>query len=57
MTINVSTHATTGTLPFQIVDLYSSIAPSGTPGTDDTSNYNIVLVTSNPDGAAGLAGV
>lgn len=38
----------TASYPFKVVDLYSSVAPSGTPGTDDTSNYNIVIVESNP---------
>lgn len=40
--------ATTNTYPFRVVDLYSNIAASGTPGTDDTANYNIVVVASNP---------
>jgi hypothetical protein len=46
--------ATTATLPFRVVDLYSSIAPSGAPGTDDTSSYNIVIVQSNPDYETGI---
>lgn len=48
-TINV-----TATLPFRIVDLYSSIAPANANGIDNTSNYNIVLVQSNPMQETGL---
>jgi hypothetical protein len=55
MTITQGTNAgTTATYPFRVVDLYSSIAPTGTPGTDDTSNYNIVIVQSNPFNATGI---
>jgi hypothetical protein len=54
MTVSAATLATTATLPFRVVDLYSSIAPYGVPGTDDTSNYNIVLVSSNPDYETGI---
>jgi hypothetical protein len=56
MTLAQSTHATTATLPFKMVDLYSAMAPAGAPGTDDTSNYNIVIVQSNPDYETGIAG-
>jgi hypothetical protein len=38
----------TASFPFKVVDLYSSVAPAGVNGTDDTSSYNIVLVESNP---------
>ena len=55
MTITQGTNEnTTGTLPFKIVGLYSSYAPAGTNGTDDTSNYNIVVVASNPFQALGV---
>ena len=54
MTLDRGTIATTATLPFRIVDMYSAIAPSGAPGTDDTSNYNIVVVQSNPDYETGI---
>jgi hypothetical protein len=54
MTLSQSTHATTATLPFRCVGLYSSIAPSGAPGTDDTSNYNLVLAQSNPFNSVGI---
>ena len=53
-TLNKSTIATTATLPFRIVDLYSNIAAKGTNGTDDASNYNVVLVQSNPAQETGL---
>lgn len=54
MSVSAATLATTATLPFRVVDLFSSIAPYGVPGTDDTSNYNIVLVASNPNNATGI---
>ena len=54
MSVSAATLATTATLPFRVVDLYSSIAPYGVPGTDDTSSYNIVLVQSNPDYETGI---
>lgn len=54
MTLDRSTIGTTSTLPFRIVDMYSSIAPAGTNGTDDTSNYNIVVVQSNPAQETGI---
>jgi hypothetical protein len=54
MSVSAATLATTATLPFRVVDLYSSIAPYGTPGTDDTSNYNVVIVSSNPDYETGI---
>ena len=47
MTVSHALLSTTS-YPFKVVDLYSSIAPSGASGTDDTSNYNIVIVESNP---------
>jgi hypothetical protein len=56
MTIVQGTNeAATATLPFRIVDLYSRYAPLGINGTDDTSNYNIVVVSSNPFNATGIA--
>jgi hypothetical protein len=53
MTITVGS-GTTLTYPFRVVDLYSNLVPSGTPGTDDTSNYNLVVVASNPFSAVGV---
>ena len=46
--------STTNTYPFRVVDLYSSIAAKGVNGTDDTSNYNIVVVQSTPFEAVGV---
>jgi hypothetical protein len=37
----------TDTLPFRIVSLWSAVAPPGSPGTDDTSNYNWAVVAPN----------
>lgn len=54
MTVSQALLSTTPTVPFRVVDLYSSIAPYGAPGTDDTSSYNIVLVSSNPDYETGI---
>jgi hypothetical protein len=54
MTVSQALLGTTVTLPFRVVDMYSSIAPAGSPGTDDTSNYNIVIVQSNPDYETGI---
>jgi hypothetical protein len=54
MTITQGTlEGTSNVYPFRVVDLYSSYAPTGTNGTDDTSNYNIVIVRSNPYEALG----
>jgi len=54
MTIAKSTNqGTANTYPFRIVNLYSAYAPTGWNGTDDTSNYNIVVVASNPFEALG----
>jgi len=55
MTIAKGTNQnTTNTLPFRIMDFFSSVAAPGMNGTDDTSNYNIMLVASNPFEAAGV---
>jgi hypothetical protein len=45
---------TTNTYPFRVVDLYSNIAAKGVNGIDDTSNYNIVVVQSEPYEAVGI---
>ena len=42
-----STPAVTTTLPFRIVGLLSDYYPAGTPGTDNLSANNIVVVSSN----------
>ena len=46
-TLDKATINTTATLPFHIEGLYSDISARGENGADDTSNYNIVLVSSN----------
>lgn len=47
--------ATTSTLPFRIVDLYSNYAPStSAPGADLTTQYNWVLVEANPGFFSGI---
>jgi hypothetical protein len=53
MTITAGS-ATTNTYPFRIVDLYSNICAKGDNGSDDTSNYNIVVVQSEPYEAVGI---
>lgn len=45
--LNQSTLGTTSTLPFQIVGLLSDHYGSATNGTDNTSNYNRVIVRLN----------
>ncbi len=57
-TIDQATAGTTSTLPFRVVGLYSSIAPSSVNGTDNTSNNNIAVVTfNNQDFHAGQTGL
>lgn len=46
-TVDQGTIGTTSTLPFRIVGLYSQFAPPGTPGADDTTPYNQIVVTFN----------
>jgi len=48
-----ATLATTATLPFRVVDLWSNISP-GDAGTDDTSSYNIAVVRANIAGETGI---
>ena len=49
---------TTSTLPFKIMDLYSTYAPPGQNGADDTTVYNWAVVKMNStDRAAGTTGV
>jgi len=47
--------ATTATLPWRLVDLWSSRASAGQPGTDDTGNYNWGIFEFNAAGLLGLA--
>ena len=49
-----STPAVTATLPFRIEGLWSDYAPAGTPGTDNTSNYNLVVVSANTQQQTGI---
>lgn len=56
--IDAGNLATTATLPFRIVNLFSDIAPSSVNGTDNTTNNNMAVVTFNSqDFKAGAAGV
>jgi hypothetical protein len=50
----VANIGTTATLPFRIVGLWSDIAAPGTPGTDNTTAYNWVLVEANNIQATGI---
>lgn len=53
-----SSIGTSSALPFRIVGLYSQYAPPGTPGTDDTADYNIAVVTFNAtDRHGGTTGI
>jgi hypothetical protein len=55
MTISMATAAAANpTYPFQIVDLWSNRSAPGQPGTDDTTNYNWVVVAFNGQQLAGL---
>lgn len=56
--VDQSSIGTTSALPFRIVGLYSQFAPPGTSGTDDTSAYNLVVVSINSsDRKAGVTGI
>jgi hypothetical protein len=49
---------TTVTLPFKIVDLYSTYAPPGVNGADNTTVFNWAVVKmNNTDRAAGTVGI
>lgn len=49
---------TTVTLPFKIMDLYSTLAAPGSNGADDTAIYNWAIVKMNStDRAAGTVGI
>jgi hypothetical protein len=47
--------ATTATLPWRLIDLWSQRAPSGQPGTDDTGQYNWGVFEFNAYQETGLA--
>lgn len=56
--LDAANMSTAATYPFRIVNLYSSIAPSGVNGTDNASNNNMAVVTFNSmDFRAGATGV
>lgn len=57
-TLDAGQIGTTNTLPFRLVNLYSDIAPSGVNGTDNSSSYNMAVVTfNNQDFKSGQTGV
>jgi len=56
-TIDQSTVSTTNTLPFRIVALWSDIAPPGSPGADNSSNFNWAVVTFNNTSLKQLTGI
>ena len=56
-TLDQSTLATTNTLPFRIVALWSDIAPPGSPGTDNSTNYAWAVVTFNNVNLKQLTGI
>jgi len=45
---------TTATLPFRVADLWSSYEPAGQPGTDDSSDYNWVVLQFNAAQETGI---
>lgn len=47
--------ATTATLPWRLIDFWSSRAPAGSPGTDDASQYNWGVFEFNAYQETGLA--
>jgi hypothetical protein len=47
MTLASTSAATTATLPWRLMDMYSNWAPPGVNGTDNTSAGNIVIVAPN----------
>ncbi len=54
VTLDQGSINTTATFPFKIEGLYSDIVPSGQNGADDTTDYNIVLVSFNAQQATGI---
>lgn len=47
VTLSASSIATTSSLPFRVVGLYSNYAPPGVNGTDNTTAGNMVIVAPN----------
>lgn len=54
VTIDISSIGTGAGLPFRIVGLWSQFASAGSPGTDDTTSYNWVVVEFNGANEAGI---
>lgn len=54
VTIDMGTIGTSADLPWHIEGLYSAQSAPGQPGTDDTSNYNWVVVSFNANYVTGL---
>ena len=54
VTISSATIATTATLPFRLVKLWSDVAAAGQPGTDDSSSYNWGVFEFNAAQTTGL---
>lgn len=58
VTITSSQLSASSSLPFTIIDVYSNFGPPGQSGTDNSSAYNIVVVTpNNTMRHAGVTGV
>lgn len=55
--VGQSTVSTTNTLPFRIVGMWSEYAPPGTNGTDNTSQYNRIVVAPNNWDRKSLTGI
>ncbi|HEY6861679.1 MAG TPA: hypothetical protein VI358_18080 [Pseudolabrys sp.] len=53
-TLDRGTIGTAATLPFKIMNVWSAIGAPGSLGTDDTANYNWVLVSANSEKSTGL---
>ena len=53
VTISSATIATTATLPFRLIDLWSSVAATGQPGADD-SDYNWGIFEFNSAQSTGI---
>lgn len=54
VTLDQGSINTTATFPFKIEGLWSDYAPAGSPGTDDTTDYNIAVVSFNGYQADGI---
>lgn len=54
VTLSQATLGTGAGLPFRIVGLWSQYAPAGSPGTDNDSDYNWVVVEFNGANEAGI---